>query len=75
MNITWRKRKRGAATYQTQIGSKKKSSKSPKISFGKYAPLKSDSRQQLGGSMVRELNFLTVGFVFAFLAAIVIGVF
>jgi len=25
--------------------------------------------------MVRELNFLTVGFVFAFLAAIVIGVF
>jgi len=25
--------------------------------------------------MVRELNFLTVGFVFAFLAAIVMGVF
>jgi len=37
MNITPSNHKRGGATYQTGIGSKKKSSKSPKISFGKTA--------------------------------------
>jgi hypothetical protein len=53
----------------------KKSHKGHNNPPGKHPPPKSDSRQQRGGSMVRELNVLTVGFVFAFLAAIVIGVF
>jgi hypothetical protein len=47
------------------------------MSLGKHAPPQSDSRlvADKGGSMVLELRILTVTIVFAFLGAIVIGIF
>ena len=59
------------------MGSKKKSARAQICPLENMRLLSQipDVGPEEGGSMVRELNILSVVFVFAFLGAIVIGVF
>ena len=76
MNITPSNHKRGAGTYHTGIGSKKKSAGSQIFRLARMRLL-SQIPHVLGRGdcMIPELPILMVGFVFAFLGAIVMGVF